>query len=272
MSAPDRPTRGRTQRGRLRALDAWVTRTESALLRRTDGVWAEAPFVDVGFGEHPWTTLASAEAFRALHPGLPVVGLEREPHRVALAAAEAPEDARWVCGGFEALATLPNPPRLVRAMNVLRAYPAPEIAAAHQLLSASLLPGGLLLEGSADPTGALCTAHLIRQTSAGPMREALWFWTDFTLGFAPMQFRDWLPRDLRRRVVPPEPIEALLRAWTQSWSAVRATASLTPREAFAQSAAMLRTEVEGVDFFLHPTGAELVWRPPAGVPEPLLRQ
>ena len=86
MAELDIRTRGRTAPGRLRALDAYLCHFESALLTRRDDAWARAVFADVGFGEHPWTTLESAAAFRALNPDLVVVGVELDAERAQAAA------------------------------------------------------------------------------------------------------------------------------------------------------------------------------------------
>lgn len=273
-SAPDRVTRGRTQPGRLRALDAFLLRSERALLERSGGEWTNAPVMDVGFGEHPWTTLELHSAFREVNLALDVVGIDREPHRVEAAQAHAREGVRFLRAGFEQVNQLSSRPRLVRAMNVLRAYPAREIPQAHQALGAPLLEGGLLVDGSADPEGSLLTAHLIRRTPEGLFREALWFSTSFQRGFAPIQFRDWLPRDLRRRVVPGEPILAFLDAWTAAWSEARASGAETPRQVFERTSELVAQQLPGVNApSIDVTGGrgELLWRPPGGVPEPLTR-
>ncbi|MBF5044438.1 methylase [Aggregicoccus sp. 17bor-14] len=266
MDGLDRKTRGRTSSERLRALDAYVVHCESALLTRTEGAWASAPFVDLGFGEHPWTTLESARAFRRLQPALRVVGVELEAARAEAAhAAHAAPLTEFRQGGF----ALPLAPgeraRLVRALNVLRSYPAEHVPEAHRLLGEALLEGGLLVEGSADPTGSITGVHLLRREGGALRREALLLHTDFTHGFAPMLFRDWLPRDLRRRVRPGEPIHAFLGAWTEAWQGVRA--GLAPPQAFRASALRLAERVEGVatDAWLL-DGGYLRWQPAGGVP------
>ncbi len=71
------------------------------------------------------------------------------------------------------------------------------------------------MEGSTDVQGGITVVHLLRRTSEGLSREALLFHTDFHQGFAPLLFRDWLPRDLRRRVQPDEPIHDFFAAWTR---------------------------------------------------------
>jgi hypothetical protein len=238
----DRKTRGRTAPGRLRALDDYLLLAEAPLLLAPP---PDAAFVDVGFGEHPATLVESAAALRAVAPGLPFVGLERDPARAAAALPLQDPRTRFLEGGFDALPSL-GPARIVRAMNVLRTYREEEVPQAHALLGATLIEGGLLLEGSADPKGAILTAHLFRRRQGALHREALLFFTDFSHGFAPLLFRDWLPRDLRRRVRPGEPIHALFQAWTDAWSQIRA-AHPDPRDAFSASVQALARVLPEVD-------------------------
>jgi hypothetical protein len=262
----DRKTRGRTAHGRLQALDRYLVRYERELLIREEGAWARAVFVDLGFGEHPWTTLESAEAFRAVHPRLPVVGVELEPARVEAARAHADALTSFRRGGFE----LPLEPgetvRLIRAMNLLRGYRPEEVPDIHGKLGGVLLEGGLLVEGSTDTTGAVLVTHLLRRTAEGLSREALLFHTDFSRGFAPVLFRDWMPRDFRRRVKPGEPIHAFFAAWTAAWREAREAGHVDPPEAFRHSVLRLAARVEGVtpEPWLLDQGY-LLWRPPGGV-------
>jgi hypothetical protein len=262
MDAPDRKTRGRTSPGRLRALDAYLLEAEAALLSTALG---DAAFVDVGFGEHPWTTLETAAAFEDRFPGVPVIGVEREPERVEAAQVHARERLSFVCGGFDRLASL-GPARVVRAMNVLRTYPEAQARDAHALLSVPLIEGGLVLEGSADPDGALLTAHLLRRRDGRLHREALLFFTDFSRGFAPLMFRDWLPRDLRRRVLPGEWVRDFFDAWTGAWAEVREIAGC-PERAFVESARRLAERLPGIERAVEwGERGYLIYRPAGGVP------
>lgn len=264
MTELDRKTRGRTAPERLGALDTYLVHAERDLLARE----GDAAFVDVGFGEHPWTTLETARALREVRPGLGVIGVELDPERAAAAAREH-ADARthFRQGGF----ALPLEPgeraRLVRAMNVLRTYPLERVAQAHRLLGAPLVEGGLLVEGSTDTPGEVLVAHLLRRTGAGLEREALLFHTTFARGFAPLLFRDWLPRDLRRRVRPGEPIHAFFSDWAAAWDEARAGGVRDPAEVFRATVVRLAARREGVSTepWLLERGY-LVWRPPGGVP------
>jgi hypothetical protein len=266
MDSLDRKTRGRTAHHRLRALDVYLCHAERALLARQEGEWAQAAFVDVGFGEHPWTTLESAEAFRALNPRLPVLGVELEPARVEAAQAHADALTTFRQGGFS-LPLLPGERvRLLRAMNLLRQYRSEEVTAVHRTLGEALLPGGLLVEGSTDTPGAVLVAHLLRRGPEHLERESLLFHTDFSRGFAPLLFRDWLPRDLRRRVRPGEPIHAFFAAWMDAWQQARAQGHSEPRDVFRHTALGLASRYEGLstDTWLLENGY-LRWSPPGGI-------
>ncbi len=270
MSPLDTKTRGRTSRGRLRALDAYLCHRERELLTRRDGPWGRAVFADVGFGEHPWTTLESAEAFRALQPELPVIGVELDAERARAAGAHADARTHFRQGGFELPLGADEPARLVRAMNLLRQGPPERVPDVHRTLGRYLLPSGLLVEGSTDPTGAVLTAHLLRRGADGtePLltREALLFHTDFSHGFAPLLFRDWLPRDLRRRVRPGEPIHAFFSEWVAAWEQARVAGHTPPPDAFREAALRLAARMGDVeaDPWLALQGY-LVWRPHGGV-------
>ncbi|MDP3152663.1 MAG: hypothetical protein Q8N23_08340 [Archangium sp.] len=118
-----------------------------------------------------------------------------------------------LAGDFATCASL-APTAVVRAMNVLRGYREEEVDEIHAALGAGLVEGGLLLEGSSDTEGRVTVVWVMRRRAGALVREALLFHTDFTRGFSPWLFRDWLPRDLRRRAQPGTAIHSLLAAWS----------------------------------------------------------
>ncbi len=171
--------------------------------------------VDVGYGETPITTLEFARAVRLVRPSLRIIGLDRSSR------AESRE-VDLIEGDFSTCASL-GPTALVRAMNVLRGYREDEVPAIHAALGASLIEGGVVLEGSTDTEGHVLVSYVLRRRGEQLVRESLLFHTDFTRGFSPWLFRDWLPRDLRRRAVPGSAIHSLLTRWdaqSKSGSAV----------------------------------------------------
>lgn len=211
-----RPTRGKTAANRLRRVDALVLLHDEALLRRSEGAWHEALFVDLGFGDEPTTTLESARRFRRVNPHLPVLGVEIDPERVEAARPHEDERTHFRLGGFELPLLEEETVRLVRAFNVLRQYDAREVAEAHELLARSLLPGGLLLEGTSEPHGRHWVAHLLRRGEHALAHEALCFGTSFRAGFDPAAFQPVLPKSLIHRVVEGEAVHAFFEAWKQA--------------------------------------------------------
>ena len=264
-----RKTRGKTRPGRLALLDALLCTRERSMLCRADGQWQAALFVDLGFGETPWTTLELADAIRETGSTFGVLGVDIDAQRVARATRMERADVRFVEGGFDFPAPADRAIAAIRAMNVLRQYREVDVAAAIEVLGARLLEGGLLIDGTSNKEGTALAAHWMRRGPHGLVREALAFSTTFARGFAPVLFRDVLPRDLRRRVVEGEPIMSFFAAWTHAWECARRAGARTPPECFAATAHCLAEEVEGVvlDNALLGRGT-LVWAPPSGVPGP----
>lgn len=259
---PAPPTRGRTAPGRLRALDAWLRHAERALLLRDDGPYRAAAFVDLGVGDAPDTTLEAAAALREVRPDLPVIGVDHDAARIAAARVASDGAVDFRVGGFDLPLAPGETVRAIRLMNVLRAWRPADIPAVHAALGARLLDGGLLIEGTSDPAGGVLAAHLLRRRGDDVVREGLLLHTDFRQGFAPLLFRDRLPKDLRR-VAPGTEMFAFFRDWTEAWQAVRGG---PPAEAFARSIEGLAARRPGVDAdpWLAANGF-LVWRPPGGV-------
>ena len=242
---PRRPqgqeTRGKTARNRLRRVDNFVGIYDPALLQRTTGAFAHSLFVDLGYGAEPFTTLESAARFRRYNPALPVLGVEIDAERVAVAQAFADAQTHFRLGGFN----LPLQPgervRLIRAFNVLRQYEEGAVAEAYAMLAHYLLPGGLLIEGTSDPYGRIWVAHVLRKTTAPLLHhEALVFSTNFRIGFDPTEFQTILPKNLIHQVLPGHPIYQFFADWKQAtWeSAAQRTWGL--RSWFAGSAQRLR--------------------------------
>jgi hypothetical protein len=255
-------TKGRTRPGRLARLDAIVLHREAELLARCDGEYAAAAYIDVGLGDSPYTTLESARAFRSCNSALRIIGVDIDPLRLARAQSMCAGEIELRLGGFALPVAKAERARLVRAMNVLRGYPETEVPSSHAQLAAPLLPGGLLVEGTSSRDGGLMCAHLIRKCGAEIVREAVCFSTDFSSGFAPLMFRDWLPRDLRRHVRPGEAIGDFLFAWHAAFERVRARSRQTPAVLFKASAEALARELPEIvlDAWLLDRGC-LLWQP-----------
>jgi hypothetical protein len=266
------PTRGKTARGRLRRIDAFVALYDPGLLRRRDGPWAEALFVDLGYGFEPWTTLEAAERFRRLRPDLRVLGVEIDPDRVAAAQVYAEGRTSFRRGGFN----LPlgtdasggrESVRLIRAVNVLRQYDEVAVAPAVERLGASLLPGGLLVEGTSDPEGRAFVATLLRRPTEGAdgselRLEGVVFGTRLRAGFDPADFQPILPKRYIHRMVPGEPIHALFSAWRAAWQACLPERVWGARRLFVATAEQLARQDGAVHAPRRLTRrGYLVWRP-----------
>jgi hypothetical protein len=237
------PTRGKTARNRLRRVDNFVLMYDPALLCRNDGDFADACFVDLGYGAEPFTTLESAARFRQVNPSLPVLGVEIDPVRVAAAAPYADAQTDFRLGGFNLpLGVLPDGRpervRLIRAFNVLRQYEASQVAEAYALMGRGVLPGGLLIEGTSDPPGRIWVANVLRK-QAEWQPEALVFSTNFRLGFDPGDFQAVLPKNLIHRVVAGEPIYDFFQAWKRAAAETRTVQPWGLRQWFTASAQRL---------------------------------
>ena len=216
-------TRGKTAPNRLRRVDHFLLNYDPALLRRTDGPFAKALFVDLGYGAEPVTTLESAHRLRQFNPQLPVLGVEIDPNRVAAAQSHANDHTFFRLGGFNLpLKTRPDGSpetvRLIRAFNVLRQYEEADVVDAYARLAEYVLPGGLMIEGTSGPFGRIWVANVVRRTEKldGWHSEALVFSTNFRTGFDPTEFQTRLPKNLIHRMVPGEPICDFFQAWRQA--------------------------------------------------------
>lgn len=213
LSIPKKPqgqiTRGKTARNRLRQVDNFLLLYEPGLISKRD----DALFVDLGYGAEAVTTLESAERFRHLNPDLKILGVEIEPERVAAALPFADERTFFRLGGFN-LPLLPGETvRAIRAFNVLRQYEENDVLPAWEQMSRYVQPGGLLIEGTSNPSGAIWAANLLRHVDEGWHKEALVFFTNFHLGFDPLEFQTILPKNYIHRVTPGEAIYDFFNAW-----------------------------------------------------------
>ncbi|HEY3312151.1 MAG TPA: class I SAM-dependent methyltransferase [Anaerolineales bacterium] len=213
LAIPKKPqgviTRGKTARNRLRQVDNFLLLYEPGLIAKRDA----ALFVDLGYGAEAVTTLESASRFRRLNPELKILGVEIEPERVAAALPFADEITFFRLGGFNLPLESGESVRAIRAFNVLRQYDEAEVLPAWEQLARYVQPGGLLIEGTSNPSGAIWAANLLRRQPLGWHKEALVFFTNFHLGFDPLEFQTILPKNYIHRVIPGEPIFDFFSAW-----------------------------------------------------------
>lgn len=255
---PDRATRGKTAPNRLRRVDHLIATWDPRLLRRRDGAFADAPFVDLGYGASPVTTIELARRLRRVASDLPVAGVENDRTRVEDAVRAAmtagADDIRFLHGGFDLGGAAPA--RGIRAFNVLRQYEEPDVAPAYRVMATATLPGGLIVEGTSDPTGRVWTAFVVRRVGEGASvpaaasaealappaveLEAIVFGTNFRAGLDATTFQAVLPKRLIHRMTGDEPAHRFMRDWATARRHAAADDTFGPRFAFARLALALR--------------------------------
>lgn len=243
------PTRGKTASNRLRRVDNFILLYEPSLLTRTDGLFADSMFVDLGYGFDARTTLESAARFRRVNPDLKILGVEIEKERVEAALPYADEKTLFRLGGFNLPLKAGEHVRLIRAFNVLRQYEEKGFAPAYERLAEFVLPRGLMIEGTSNPFGSIWCANVVRrmddrshlhlpQVQVWTM-EALVFSTNFQMGFNIEEFQTVLPKNLIHHVLPGEPIYDFFEAWKQSAAETAAMKIYGPRQWFIAAAERL---------------------------------
>jgi hypothetical protein len=209
-------------------------------------LFADAMFVDLGYGFDARTTLESAERFRRVNPDLKILGVEIEKERVEAARPYADEKTFFRLGGFNLPLKEGEHVRLIRAFNVLRQYEEKDFAPAYEKLAPYVLPGGLMIEGTSNPFGSIWCANVgrmgDRQLLASPWgwtMEALVFSTNFRTGFDIEEFQTILPKNLIHHVVMGEPIYDFFEAWKAAAAKTAAMKTYGPRQWFVASAERL---------------------------------
>ncbi|GAA4184894.1 hypothetical protein GCM10022288_06200 [Gryllotalpicola kribbensis] len=212
-------TRGTTNTNRLRRVDRWIA-------HRPEFAKAAAPLVvDLGFGASGvtafelWTRLATVRADARL------IGLEIDPGRVTVArqqlaavhAGRTPFDpamrVEFARGGFEVPLPGGEQATVIRAFNVLRQYGEGDVADAWARMRARLAPGGLLVEGTCDELGRVCS--WVDLSPDGPER--------FTVSLrlagleSPTIVAERLPKALIHRNVPGERVHEWLSGLEDAW-------------------------------------------------------
>src|SRR5207253_6480618 len=88
--------------------------------------------------------------------------------------------------------------RLIRVYNVLRQYDEAAVGPALDAMVAALKPGGILIEGTSNPTGRIVAFDVYRrQEDTGMLKhQALVFGTNFRAPVEPGDFQTILPKRL----------------------------------------------------------------------------
>lgn len=205
------PTRGTTNPNRLRRVDRWLL--ADAAVGRALSRAAEPLVVDLGYGASPVTTVELARRLAQQQPRVRVLGLELDADRVAAAAAVAdPPRLDFRRGGFELAGTHPV---LVRAFNVLRQYAERDVVPSWEAMLGGIAPGGLLVEGTSDEIGRLCS--WVTLNHAGPISLTL----SCRLGSIdrPSTVAQRLPKALIHRNVQGEAVHDFLAELDECWAA-----------------------------------------------------
>lgn len=188
------PTRGKTALNRLRQVDIYIALAHARVF--TSG----SPLViDLGYGAQAWTALEMYERWLPLNPQLRLLGVEIDPERVAAALPYARAGViDFVLGGFNlAEITGGQKARIIRAYNVLRQYDEREVGDALGTMEQALEPGGLLIEGTSNPTGRIVVFDVYRKRAGDSLRhEELVFGTNFREKHDPVDFQAVLPKRL----------------------------------------------------------------------------
>lgn len=210
-----RRTRGKTAPNRLRKTDTYLAVAYPEFVRALPGL-----YVDLGYGAFPVTAVETLSRLRRLNPRLRVLGVELDPQRVADAQPFTGPGLEFRLGGFNLPLRLGERAAIVRAFNVLRQYPESDVAEALTGLEAGLCPGGLLLEGTSDPTGRLLTFNVFRK-QPDLARIACVLAPSLRADFLPRQLQAVLPKNFIHHAAPGGRIDQFFGAWQASWQAAR---------------------------------------------------
>lgn len=224
-------TRGTTNTNRLRRVDRWIAR--HPILRRT----ADPLVVDLGYGASGVTAFELEARLRRARPDVEVLGLEIEPARVARAreqlervragAGVFASDARvsFARGGFEVPVPNDRRPAVIRAFNVLRQYDEGDVPAAWARMAARLRPDGMLVEGTCDELGRICTWVEVGPDAAPRTLTVSLRLADLD---SPAIAAERLPKALIHRNVPGERVHEALSALDREWTRAVAASAFGP--------------------------------------------
>ena len=224
-------TRGTTNTNRLRRIDRWIAR--HPVLRRT----ADPFVVDLGYGASAVTVLELERRLSVARPDVEVLGLEIDPARVERARTQLVDvragrtafspDARvsFARGGFEVPTPRGRRPAVLRAFNVLRQYHEHEVKDAWGRMAQRLPPDGILVEGTCDELGRICTWV---EVGADGAPRTLTLSLRLAELASPSIAAERLPKALIHRNVPGEAVHDFLRALDGEWTRAVGTASFGP--------------------------------------------
>lgn len=103
---------------------------------------------------------------------------------------------------------------------MLRQYDESAVGPALETMAAALAPGGLLIEGTSNPSGRIVAFDVYRKSAAGLVHDALVFGTNFRGPVGPVDFQTILPKRLIHHMLDPKPA-AFFAAWRDSFALAR---------------------------------------------------
>ena len=209
-------TRGKTAHNRLRRVDQFILQYDPMLIQRQDSGPIKSIYVDHGYGWSPVTTLESARQFHQINPNLKIVGVEISPERVETGTPFLSPTIDFRLGGFDIPYISNEKARYIRSFNVLRQYEEDEFETHIKTLTEGMINGGLLIEGTSNPTGRFWVANLIRKQNNFLHYEGLVFSTNFRDGFNPQDFQPFLPKNLIHHMQSGHPIFEFIQAWSKA--------------------------------------------------------
>lgn len=229
-------TRGKTALNRLRQVDVYVALAWPHILTHGTSL-----IVDLGYGAYPWTALEMFERWRPLNPSMCLLGIEIDPERVATALPYAqPGVIDFRLGGFNLTETLKGERvRLIRAYNVLRQYDETAVSDALHTMSAALEPGGLLIEGTSNPSGRLTVFDVYQKDGDSLTHREIVFATNLRESVEPVDFQAVLPKRLIHHAQDAEPGD-FLEVWRVSLTLARGAGYISPRRRWVYAGHLLR--------------------------------
>ncbi|MBX3086589.1 MAG: hypothetical protein KF716_33455 [Anaerolineae bacterium] len=232
------PTRGKTALNRLRQIDVFIALTYADVLSSGSPL-----IVDVGYGAQAWTALEMRERWLTINPRLRLLGLEIDAERVAVAQPYAQQSLiEFKLGGFNVRdATNGERARMIRAYNVLRQYEETEVPAAILTMANGLEDGGILIEGTSNPTGRMVVSDVYRKVSTSLRHEMLVFGTNFREALEPVDFQTILPKRLIHHMRDDAPLR-FFEAWRRGLSIAKGAGRTNLREQWISAGNYLRDQ------------------------------
>lgn len=197
--------------------------------------------VDLGYGAYPWTALEIAARWRNIAPGLRLLGIEIDPERVEAALPYArPGHIDFARGGFNiADLTGTREVTIIRAYNVLRQYDESEVGAALWTMAEALTEGGLLIEGTSNPSGRLTVFDVYQRQGEALVHRELVFASNRREGAEPRDFQAVLPKRLIHHAHDAE-LDAFFNAWGTALMLARAAGAVAPSRRWVSAGRMMR--------------------------------